>query len=143
MSSIQKTILIIDDQKSFRKIYRDSLENQGYTIIEAENGVAGLDTLKKSSHVDMVILDIAMPLKSGIEVLTEIRQSDKFSKLPVIVLSVFDERVRFYDEVMKLGVSAYVVKGRGTLDELVVHINTILGGGKSGWQPATVSHELP
>lgn len=129
---MKKTVLIVDDQMSFRKIYHDNLVAHGYDTIEAENGIVGLDALEKAPRVDLVLLDIAMPLKSGIEVLTAIRANPRWKNLPVIVLSVFDERVRFYDEVMKLGVSDYAVKGRGTLDDLMKKIDSVLGSG-SGW----------
>ena len=128
MLTAKKIVLVIDDQKSFRGIYRDNLERAGYEVIDAENGMIGMEKLQQHPKIDLVLLDIAMPLKSGVEVLTEMRKTPSYKDIPVIVLSVFDERVRFYDDVVKLGISGYFVKGRGSLDELMEAINKILGG---------------
>ncbi|HEY3388001.1 MAG TPA: sigma-54 dependent transcriptional regulator, partial [Prolixibacteraceae bacterium] len=83
-------ILIIDDNKLIRKTLRDTLSKLGYTIIEAEDGEAGL-VLVRTEHPDLVITDFQMPGLDGLEVLAEIRKLN--IALPVILLTAFGDVV--------------------------------------------------
>ena len=66
--------LIVDDSRTSRKILRTILETSGYTVVgEATNGQEGIDKYKELKP-DFVTLDITMPVKDGIEVLTEIKE---------------------------------------------------------------------
>ncbi len=77
-------ILIVDDEKAIRRTLKEILEYEKYDIDEAEDGEAGLQKIEKNSY-DVVILDVKMPKKDGLEVLTEMQQ--KGIDTPVIVLS--------------------------------------------------------
>ena len=80
------TILIADDEAEIRNLLRLYLENEGYRVIEAENGLLALEKLK-TDHVDLCILDIMMPEMDGFHVLQEMR---KTSNIPVMILSAKD-----------------------------------------------------
>jgi DNA-binding response OmpR family regulator len=69
-----KTILIIDDDATIRGVIRLYLEDAGYTVLEATDGKAGM-RIFSGSPVDLVILDIFMPEKDGIETIQEIREA--------------------------------------------------------------------
>ena len=58
-------ILIIDDEKDIRELFREFLEREGFEVVEADNGVSGLAMFKKE-HADLVITDIIMPEKEGL-----------------------------------------------------------------------------
>jgi DNA-binding NarL/FixJ family response regulator len=74
-------ILIIDDDKPFRIMLRIMLENAGYKdITEAENGYIGMKLIRKS-HFDLVITDIIMPDKEGIETIMEIKKDFPATKI--------------------------------------------------------------
>ncbi len=77
-------ILIVDDEKAIRRTLKEILEYEKYDIDEAEDGEIGLDKIEKNNY-DVVILDIKMPKKDGLEVLTEMQQIG--IETPVIVLS--------------------------------------------------------
>ena len=77
-------ILIVDDEKAIRRTLKEILEYEKYDIDEAEDGEIGLEKIEKNNY-DVVILDIKMPKKDGLEVLTEMQQ--KGIETPVIVLS--------------------------------------------------------
>jgi two-component system KDP operon response regulator KdpE len=81
--SVNPNILVIDDEIQIRKLLRLNL-SPDYNIIEAENGVTGLQ-LAASHHPDLVILDLGLPDKDGLEVLKDLRG---WSNIPVIILSV-------------------------------------------------------
>ena len=79
-----KRILVIDDDPMIRIVIRAGLEDEGYEIFELESGTHALDTIT-SQAIDLVILDILMDGKEGIETITDIRKISR--NLPVIVMS--------------------------------------------------------
>ena len=74
------TILLIDDDEAFRSMVRRALQRVGYTVIEAENGNAALEMLTGAS-VDLVITDILMPEKDGIETIMAVRRTQPEIKI--------------------------------------------------------------
>ena len=77
-------ILVIDDEPLFRDYLRRILQREGYSVLEAGDGDQGLRTLDEQA-VDLVIVDIVMPRKDGIEVLMELRK--RKSGVGVIAIS--------------------------------------------------------
>lgn len=74
MNEKPSTVLIVEDDPSLRDSLRRTLRKKGYTIIEAEEGGQGLKLLKAHT-VDVVLIDIFMPGKEGIETIQQIRRS--------------------------------------------------------------------
>jgi len=83
-------ILLIDDDRLIRKVFRMILSKEGYDVIEAEDGEAGL-RMVRADKPDIVITDFQMPGISGLEVLSEIRKLK--INLPVIMLTAFGDVV--------------------------------------------------
>ena len=79
-----KNILVIDDDTAVRDCIRDMLEQSGYTVLEAENGVVGLGIFRHNK-VDLVIVDLFMPEKEGIETIIELRKD--FPDLKILAIS--------------------------------------------------------
>ncbi|MBC8061310.1 MAG: response regulator [Clostridiaceae bacterium] len=84
MKKEQKSILVIDDSNSIRSFIKFILEEKNYKVVEAENGLIGIDKFK-TENFDLVITDIYMPLCSGLEVVVKLRE--EYADLKVIVLS--------------------------------------------------------
>lgn len=80
-------VLVVDDEKSIRRFLRAALSSHGYQIFECENGNEAMDALAVF-HPDMVILDLGLPDKDGIEVMKAIR---KRTQIPIIILSVREQ----------------------------------------------------
>ena len=78
------SILVIDDEDSLRDALRRNLQKSGYHVIEANEGKQGLQQLA-SFPVDLVLIDIFMPGKEGLETIRELRQS--YPNIPVIAMS--------------------------------------------------------
>lgn len=78
------TILIIDDERPIRNAMRDILEYENYKVDEAEDGQVGIDKIKKGSY-DLILCDIKMPKKDGIEVLTEVMNEG--IDVPIVMIS--------------------------------------------------------
>ena len=77
-------ILVVDDEEYLREILGDSLKEEGYSIDTAEDGVEGLKKISAKTY-DLVLLDIRMPRKDGLEVLHALKKSDP--TLPVIIIT--------------------------------------------------------
>ena len=78
-----KKILIVEDEANIRELLRLYLEREGYTVLEAENGVEGIKKWK-SDKPDMLLLDVMMPVMDGWEDCREIRAE---SDVPIIMLT--------------------------------------------------------
>lgn len=101
-----KKILIADDEERMRKLIGDFLKKAGYHVIEAENGRRTLDLFTENPAIDLVILDVMMPILDGWTVCREIRKN---SRVPVIMLTARGEEA---DQLFgfDLGVNEYVTK---------------------------------
>jgi two-component system KDP operon response regulator KdpE len=114
-------ILIVDDEPPIRRFLRTSLDAQGYVVMEADDGVAALDMIRRNT-VDVLLLDLGLPNLHGFEVIQKLREGG--SALPIIVLSSrTDEagKVRALD----LGADDYVTKPFG-VDELLARVRAAL-----------------
>lgn len=88
---MKRKILLIDDDLSVREFYGEYLEEKGFDVYLASDGLKGLE-LYKEKRPDLVLLDISMPEKSGLEVLKEIRQIN--GSVPVFMLTAYEEHKR-------------------------------------------------
>jgi len=79
-----KKLLIIDDDEQFRAFMSEALSDKGYDVLTASNGNEGLKSIA-SDNPDLVITDIVMPEKEGVEVIMELQQSE--SSIPIIAMS--------------------------------------------------------
>ena len=75
-------ILVVDDESRMRKLVKDFLSREGYTVLEAADGVEAMDIFYEDKDIAMIILDVMMPRMDGWQVCREIRES---SKVPVII----------------------------------------------------------
>lgn len=100
-----KKILIVEDEANIRELLRLYLEREGYTVLEAENGVEGIKKWK-SDKPDMLLLDVMMPVMDGWEVCREIRAE---SDVPIIMLTAKGEDM---DKILGLeyGADDYMTK---------------------------------
>lgn len=98
-------ILVVEDDEAFRNLIKDILKKEGYNVILAKDGQESLD-LFFSKNIDIVILDIMMPILNGIEVLEEIR---KQSNVFIVMLTALGEE---QNELLgfKYGADEYIAK---------------------------------
>lgn len=99
-------ILVVDDESRMRKLVRDFLGREGYTVLEAGDGMEAMEIFYEHKDIALVILDVMMPKMDGWQVCREIRQS---SQTPVIMLTARSEE---RDELQGfgLGVDEYISK---------------------------------
>lgn len=114
------TILICDDNETVHQTLQLYLQEAGFQVLSAYDGLAALETVRRD-HVDLVILDIMLPQLFGTEVCRQIR---KTSDLPIIILSAkSDEADRIVG--LELGADDYVTKPFSP-KELVTRVKTVL-----------------
>jgi CheY-like chemotaxis protein/signal transduction histidine kinase len=98
-------VLIIDDDEEIRKVLHKYLTKLGYQVETADNGELGIK-LARNLLPDVIILDILMPKMDGWEVLSHLKTSSELAHIPVIILSVIEDKNMGYS----LGASDYLVK---------------------------------
>jgi len=81
-----KTVLSVDDEDHIREFVSTVLEENGYTPIQATNGEEAMDTIRQQKP-DLIIMDILMPKQSGIRLYRELKTSESFKDIPVIIYS--------------------------------------------------------
>ena len=123
-----KTILLVDDERDLVLSTKLFLEKQGYEVLEAYDGCEALDVLAKETP-DLVLLDVAMPRRSGWDVLKTMQGDERMREIPVLMLTA---RAEDADKAKgwTLGVTWYQTKPFEP-DELTMVIERILaiGGG--------------
>jgi two-component system response regulator DesR len=119
-------LLVAEDQSMLRDALCQLLlmEDDVDDVLQAEDGEEAIELVKTNS-IDVAILDVEMPKKSGLDVLEWIREHND---LKVIIVTTF-KRVGYFERAVKAGVDAYVLKDRST-SELMSTIHTVLAGKK-------------
>ena len=84
MNEGKKNILVTDDSASIRSFIRGLLEEANYDVVEAGDGEEGIEVYKKTSNIDLIITDIYMPNKSGLELAVELKKMKKDLKIIVL-----------------------------------------------------------
>ncbi len=100
------TILIIDDEISIRQSLASFFEDEGYHVLTAENGQLGLEKLG-ANQVDIVLTDLRMPEKDGLDVMEAVQESDP--DLPMVVISGAGKKEDII-EAMRMGARDYITK---------------------------------
>ncbi|EEM87068.1 DNA-binding response regulator [Bacillus thuringiensis serovar vazensis] len=116
----KETIMVVDDEKEIRELIAIYLKNEGYRVLQAENGEEGLELLKKN-EVHLIVLDIMMPKIDGIHMCMKVRE---IAEMPIIMLSA---KTQDMDKILGLttGADDYVTKPFNPL-ELIARIKSQL-----------------
>jgi two-component system chemotaxis response regulator CheY len=104
-----KCVLAVDDSKTMRDMVSFTLRGAGYTVIEAENGVAALKQLQGGAKVDVVITDVNMPEMDGITLVRRIRGLPQYAGTPILILTTESDQSK-KDEGRSAGATGWIVK---------------------------------
>lgn len=115
-------ILVVEDEKSLRDAMLESIKAAGYEVLSASNGEEGITQIREHAP-DLLVLDILMPIKSGIDVLKFLQHTD--SKTPVIILTNLDD-MEDKQKALAHGGYRYFIKAETSLKEIVKNIHDIL-----------------
>jgi CheY-like chemotaxis protein len=104
-----KKVLLVDDDVRNVFALSSTLEDFGLDVLVASNGKIAIDKLNSAGEIDLVIMDIMMPVMDGYEAMTTIRKNDKYKDLPIIALTA-KAMTGDRDKCIKAGASDYITK---------------------------------
>lgn len=117
-------VLMIEEDRFLRKIYRNKFLNSGFEFVEATNGIEGLNKVF-SEKPDLVLLDIILPRKNGFDVLIEMKRNAAAKKIPVIIVSNLGQESDI-KKGLSLGAQDYLVKTEVGHSEVVDKVKECL-----------------
>lgn len=120
-----KKILFIEDEQALQKIFADFLKQEGYLVISAFDGEAGLETAK-AEKPNLILLDLILPKMHGFDVLKALKSDAGTKGIPIIVLTNL-ETMADVEKAIELGATTYLVKVNYSLEEVVQKIKKTLG----------------
>lgn len=117
-------VLAVDDDMINLKLLKSMLKKSGRVIevVEAKNGADAIGVLKSREDIDLILLDIIMPIMGGIEMLKVVRADDSLRQLPIIVLTT-DETKK--SEALEFGANGFLMKPIRS-DDLINKIATVI-----------------
>ncbi len=124
METNKKTILIIDDEESYRKIFSDKLLKEGLNVLEARDGSTGLQ-IAIDKKPDLILLDLEMPIMDGMTMLEKLREDDWGRNAKVIIFTNTSDNAKIA-EAIKNETFIYLVKADTSLDELTNKVKNLL-----------------
>ncbi len=117
MASTNKKILIIEDEALMLRSLSDKFREEGFSVLEANDGANGLDSAL-ANHPDIILLDIIMPKMDGLTVLGKLRQDEWGKEVPVIILTNLSDSDKVA-EAMKNRAYDFLVKADWKLEDIV------------------------
>jgi two-component system chemotaxis response regulator CheY len=121
----KRRVLLVEDDRFLRRACEASLQQRGFEVRTATDGEAGL-ALALAEHFDVVLLDLLMPKKPGIEVLAAIRADPARKDIPVLILSN-SSREEDKRRAVELGAQGYYVKANLSLKALGDEVARLVG----------------
>ncbi|MBC8319641.1 MAG: response regulator [Bacteroidetes bacterium] len=117
-------ILVVDDEKNIRDVFKRALENAGHEVMVAENGVIG-QQLYMRNNIDIIILDIIMPDQEGIETIIKLKAVDSNVKIIAVSGGGMGNAKNYLYNALKLGARA-VFEKPVNFEELIKKVNFLL-----------------
>ncbi|MGF1660832.1 MAG: response regulator [Rubrimonas sp.] len=103
-----RTILTVDDSRTMRNMLRMTLEDEGYRVLEAADGLLGLDVLK-GEIPDVIVTDINMPNMDGFGFIEAVRAEARYDGVPILVLTTESDR-SLKDRARNSGATGWITK---------------------------------
>jgi len=117
MASKKLKVIMIEEDRFLRKIYRNKLSKAGFEFLEATNGEEGLNKIF-AEKPDIILLDIILPIKNGFDVLVELKRNPNTKNIPVVILSNLGQHGDI-KRGLSLGAEEYFVKTDISLNDVV------------------------
>ena len=117
-------VLLVDDEREYRVLAGGFLEDQGWTVYQAEHGQDAIDKLREAK-MDIIVSDIYMPVMDGLKLHRALRGTPEYAMIPFLFVSAYDDQYTM-DAVKNPKLDGFLRKGR-TLNELkewVVYLTT-------------------
>jgi len=108
MSLVKLTVLVVDDDDIQRLMCREALEQAGFNVLEAEDGLPALEIFR-SKHIDILLLDVMMTELDGFETCRRIRSLDSGLHTPILMMTGLED-VESIDYAYRVGATDFVTK---------------------------------
>lgn len=118
------TVLVAEDEDNVRLMIAAVLKQRGFDALLCHDGQDALDRLELADHVDAALIDIRMPRVSGIELMTRLREQARWSALPIVAMSAYNDEMQ-EREVRVAGANAFLAKPF-TIADLVSALRALL-----------------
>jgi two-component system chemotaxis response regulator CheY len=105
---MKKTILTVDDSRTMRDMLMFTLTDAGFRVVQAEDGIHGLEVLR-SEMPDVVVTDINMPRLDGFGFIEGVRSDDRYRSVPILVLTT-EQDAEKKNRARRAGATGWVVK---------------------------------
>jgi two-component system chemotaxis response regulator CheY len=103
-------VLVVDDSKLIHQMYRLVLMRyKNCTLMDAMNGLEALDILSRENGIDLILLDINMPVMNGVQFMEKLKKDNLYRNIPIIVIST-EGKEEDTIRAMRLGAWGYIVK---------------------------------
>jgi two-component system sensor histidine kinase and response regulator WspE len=122
---VRKRVLVVDDSLTVREVERRLLENRGYEVVVAVDGMDGWNALQ-GSRFDLVVTDVDMPRLDGIELLKRIKGGAPTRSIPVMIVSYKDQE-EYRTMGLEAGASYYLTKSSFHDETLVSAVRDLIG----------------
>jgi CheY-like chemotaxis protein len=122
-------ILLVDDDPLLVRMYHKKLQNDGYEVDTASDGMEALEKLP-NFFPDLILLDMMMPKMNGLEMLQKLQSNEKTKKIPVIMLTNVSSKDANAEKALEFGAVAYIVKAGNRPKVVVDKVKEILAGYK-------------
>lgn len=117
-------LLIVEDEVALAKVLEEKFKKEKYEVRMAEDGVKAMEAVAKFVP-EIILLDLLLPKKGGLEVLEELKNSEEWQNIPVIVLSNLDDDQNI-KKALKLGAVDYFVKAQHPIKEVVEKVGAYI-----------------
>jgi two-component system chemotaxis response regulator CheY len=106
---MSKLILTVDDSRTMRSMLKVALEKEGFEVVQAEDGVHGLEVLGGLAALDVIITDINMPRMDGFGFIEGVRKDSRFRAAPILVLTTESDDAK-KARAREAGATGWIVK---------------------------------
>lgn len=121
----QKKILIVEDDQFLRDFYQELLSSEGYQVEVAEDGEKGLNKVREGGW-SLVLLDIMLPKKDGLQILTDLKSNPAQSPIGTIIVLTNLGNDAVVTKAFELGASGFLIKSAMNPDEVLTEIHGFL-----------------
>ncbi|MBM4169511.1 MAG: response regulator [Ignavibacteria bacterium] len=118
-----QTVLVAEDQEHIRALIEYKLRNSGYTVVSVSDGISALEKSRELKP-DIILLDVMMPLMTGFEVLSALKEDQQLKSIPVLLVTAQSKE----DEILRglsMGADDYITKPFSP-NELAARVKTVL-----------------
>lgn len=118
------TVCIVEDEALILEMYKAKLEQEGYSVITAEDGEQGLSLLKQH-RPDIALIDLMMPNKDGFELMKALKADKELSKIPIIILTNLDD-AETADKTADFNAAFYLIKAQYSPSDVANIVREVL-----------------